>query len=208
MQEKKSHGLNDQIASTSSYVPAGKTLGTMPQISEELVAKNDKLKVELEDFKKKIVKKFPFTTFLSVLPAQAFKLFEEDEGLLPEEIARKPLHLIMLIPEDEFKNIAKKIKPEVLRLVKDSKQELWVHIKTEVDMWNYGLDSKFEFIDAVSSSFPLHDKGLLGSMRLANIHKTLVLRKFEKYVASYVVGGSLVRGTADKTTYEATYFSN
>ena len=51
MQEKKSHGLNDQIASTSSYVPAGKTLGTMPQISEELVAKNDKLKVELEDFK-------------------------------------------------------------------------------------------------------------------------------------------------------------
>src|SRR3989344_2260 len=150
MQEKKSHGLNDQIASTSSYVP----------------------------------------------PGQAFKLFEEDEGLLPEEVARKPLHLIMLVPEDEFKNIAKKIKPEVLKLVKESKQELWVHIKTEVDMWNYGLDSKFEFIDAISSSFPLHDKGLLGSMRIANIHKTLVLRKFEKYVASYVVGGSLVRGQA------------
>ncbi|MBS3082141.1 nucleotidyltransferase domain-containing protein [Candidatus Pacearchaeota archaeon] len=104
----------------------------------------------------------------------------------------------MLVPEDEFKNIAKKIKPEVLKLVKESKQELWVHIKTEVDMWNYGLDSKFEFIDAISSSFPLHDKGLLGSMRIANIHKTLVLRKFEKYVASYVVGGSLVRGQAGK----------
>jgi len=198
MQEKKSHGLNDQIASTSSYVPPGKVPGAVSEVSEELVAKNDKLKVELEDFKKKIVKKFPFTTFLSVLPAQAFKLFEEDEGLLPEEVARKPLHLIMLVPEDEFKNIAKKIKPEVLKLVKESKQELWVHIKTEVDMWNYGLDSKFEFIDAISSSFPLHDKGLLGSMRIANIHKTLVLRKFEKYVASYVVGGSLVRGQAGK----------
>ena len=110
------------------------------------------------------------------------------------------MHLIMLIPEDHFKEIPKKIKPEILKLIKESKQELWVHIKTEVDLWNYGLDSKFEFVDAISSSFPLHDKGLLGSMRLANIHKTLVLRKFEKYVASYVVGGSLVRGTADKTS--------
>src|SRR3989344_7294557 len=198
MQEKKSHGLNEAMASSGSYIPPSKIAGAMPQITDEQATKNDKLKEELEDFKKKLVKKFPFTTFLSVLPAQSSKLFEEDEGLLPEEIAKKPIHMIMLIPEDEFKNIPKKIKPEVLRLAKETKQELWIHIKTEVDLWNYGLDSKFEFIDAIASSFPLQDKGLLGSMRLANIHKTLVLRKFEKYVASYVVGGSLVRGQADK----------
>jgi len=200
MQEKKPHGLNDQLNSSGGYVPPEKISGALPQVSGESSAKNDKIKEELDDFKKKLIKKFPFTTFLSVLPSQASKLFEEDEGMLPEEIAKKHVHLIMLIPEDEFKNIPKKIKPEVLKLIKESKQELWVHIKTEVDLWNYGLDSKFEFIDAISSSFPLHDKGLLGNMRLANIHKTLVLRKFEKYVASYVVGGSLVRGTADKTS--------
>lgn len=198
MQENKKHGLNDAVSSSSGYIPPSKIPGAMPQISTEDEKKNDKLKEQLEEFKKKLVKKFPFTTFLSVLPAQAFKLFEEDEGLLPEEIAKKPLHIMMLIPEEKFKEIPKKIKPEVLKLIKESKQELWVHIKTEVDLWNYGLDSKFEFIDAISSSFPLHDKGLLGTMRLANIHKTLVLRKFEKYVASYVVGGSLVRGTAGK----------
>jgi predicted nucleotidyltransferase len=198
MQEKKGQGLNDAMATGPSYIPPGKIPGAMPQISTEDEKKNDKVKEQLEDFKKKLIKKFPFTTFLSVLPTAAFKIFEEDEGLLPEEIAKKPIHLMMLIPEEEFKNIPKKIKPEVLKLIKESKQEFWVHIKTEIDLWNYGLDSKFEFIDAISSSFPLHDKGLLGSMRLANIHKTLVLRKFEKYVASYVVGGSLVRGTAGK----------
>ena len=198
MQEKKTHGLNDAMSSSGGYYPPSKIPGAMPQITDEMSAKNDKLKEQLEDFKKKLVKKFPFTTFLSVLPTPAFKMFEEDEGLLPEEIAKKPLHLVMLIPEDKFKEIPKKIKPEVLKLIKESKQELWVHIKTEVDLWNYGLDSKFDFVDAIASSFPLHDKGLLGSMRLANIHKTLVLRKFEKYVASYVVGGSLVRGTAGK----------
>jgi len=82
--------------------------------------------------------------------------------------------------------------------VQDGKHNIWVHIKTPVDVWNYGLDSKFDFIDFVASSYPLHDKGFLGALRVASIHKTLVLRKFEKYVASYVVGGSLVRGTADK----------
>ena len=198
MSGKQPHGLNDQMASPSAYVPPGKISGAVSDVSSEVIAKNDKIKEELEEFKKKLIKKFPFTSFLSVLPAQAFKLFEEDEGLLPEEIAKKPIHLIMLVPEDEFKNISKKIKPEVLKFAKETKQELWVHIKTEVDLWNYGLDSKFEFVDAVSSSFPLYDKGLLGAIRLANIHKTLVLRKFEKYVASYVIGGSLVRGQAGK----------
>ena len=198
MSGKQPHGLNDQMASPTAYVPPGKIPGAVtPQSSAEL-AKDEKLKEELEEFRKKVVKKFPFTSFLSVLPAQAFKLFEEDEGLLPEEIAKKPIHLIMLVPEDEFKNIPKKIKPEVLKFAKETKQELWVHIKTEVDLWNYGLDSKYEFVDAISSSFPLYDKGLLGAIRLANIHKTLVLRKFEKYVASYVIFGSLVRGQAGK----------
>ena len=170
MTEKHPHGLHEQIGGASSYVSPDKIPGAMPQVPEELVKKADKLKEELEDFKKKIVKKFPFTHFLSVLPAQSFKIFEEDEGLLPEEIAKKPLHIIMLVPEDEFKNIPKKIKPEVLKLAKETKQELWVHIKTEIDLWNYGLDSKYEFVDAIASSFPLYDKGLLGSLRLANIH--------------------------------------
>ncbi len=60
------------------------------------------------------------------------------------------------------------------------------------------MDSKFEFLDSVSASFPLYDNGFLGTLRLANIHKSLVLRKFEKYVASYVIAGSLVRGVAGK----------
>jgi predicted nucleotidyltransferase len=49
-------------------------------------------------------------------------------------------------------------------------------------------------------SFPLYDKGILGALRVAQIHKSLVLRKFEKYVTSYILCGSLVRGDAKKTS--------
>jgi predicted nucleotidyltransferase len=203
---KKSESLKEQMNEPVKYDPKNPSgVGGIPEIPEEALKKADKVKKDLEDFKKKIVKKFPFIQALSVLPAQSFKLFEEDEGLVKEEVEKKPLHLFMLIPEKEFKNIPKKIKPEVLKLVKESKQELWVHIKTEVDMWNYGLDSKYEFVDAIGGSFPLYDKGILGSIRLANIHKNLVMRKFEKYVASYVIAGSLITGTAGKDSDVDTY---
>lgn len=157
----------------------------------------DQLKEKLESFKKAIVKKYSFTMALSLLPMPAYPIFEEDEAVPKEVIDSKPIYTVMIIPEEQYKNIAK-IKAEVVKLVKESKENLWVYIKTPVDLWNYGLDSKFEMIDAVATSFPLYDKSFLGAFRVANIHKSLVIRRFEKYVASYVIGGSLVRGTASK----------
>ncbi len=193
MEDKKSAGLNEQISSPMKYDSKKDS-----QSPEKTSGEIEKAKKELEDFKKKVVKKFPFIHSLSVLPAQSFKMFEEEEGLLPEEIKKKPTHLMMLIPEEQFKNVPKKIRPEIIKLANENKQSLWIHIKTEIDVWNYGLDSKYEFVDAIGMSYPLYDKGLLGSLRVASIHKNLVLRKFEKYVASYVVFGSLIRGTADE----------
>jgi len=193
--EEKPAGLGGQIATAVKYDPKQPN-GS--QIPEDALKNAEKVKKELEEFKKKIVKQFPFIHSLSILPAQSFKFFEEDEGLLKEEIARKPLHLVMLIPEDHYKDVPKKIKPAVIKMVQEGNHNIWVHIKSEVDLWHYGLDSKYDFMDAIGSSYPLYDKGLLGSLRVASIHKNLVLRKFERYVASYILFGSLVRGVADK----------
>lgn len=157
----------------------------------------DKLKSKLEDFKKAVLKQYKFTMALSIVPPSALPLFEEEDNI-PKEIAQtNPVVLMMVVPEDEYKNIPK-IKPEILKHAKATGENLWVVIRTPVDLWNYGLDSRFEMLDAVSASLPIHDSGFLGALRVANIHKSLVLRKFDKYVASYVIAGSLVRGTAGK----------
>jgi predicted nucleotidyltransferase/uncharacterized protein (UPF0332 family) len=81
-----------------------------------------------------------------------------------------------------------------------SSQKVWLQVKTPVDIWENCLDGKFELTGAIAMSFPIYDKGILGALRVAEIHKSLVLQKFEKYVVSYVVGGSLVRGDAIKTS--------
>jgi predicted nucleotidyltransferase len=190
MIEKKPNSLSGQLSS-----------GGMPVRNDikkhEQAIDFNKIKSKLDSLKKKVVKKYPFIKSLSVLSMNASKMFEEEEGLPKEVVEGKPLHLMMVIPEEQYKNV-QKIKPEVIKLIKETGENLWIHIHTPIDLWNYGSDSKFEFIDAVSGSFVLHDSGFLGSLRVANIHKSLVLRKFEKYVASYVIAGSLITGTAGK----------
>jgi len=201
--EKKPESLAENLSSGGKYkpmAPPGMPQGQgMPEPIDY-----QKLKKKLEDFRKKMLKKFPFIISLGILPPNAAPLFEEDEGMPKEEIDKKPTHVMMIMPEDKYKELSK-IKPEVVKLAKESGENLWVHIKTaEVDMWNYGLDSKYEFIDAVAASFPLHDNGFLGALRVASIHKNLVLNWLNvgriRYVASYVIWGSVVRGTADETS--------
>ncbi|MBS3065651.1 nucleotidyltransferase domain-containing protein [Candidatus Pacearchaeota archaeon] len=200
MSEKKPKNLVEQGNMTpKKYDENGKVanpvLASEQQIKQQ--AEIEKIKAKLENFKKEILKKYKFTMAIGLLPMGSSPLFEEDEGLPKEVINTKPLHILMLIPEEKYNEIPK-IKPEVIKIVKELKENLWVHIKTPVDLWNYGLDSKFEFIDAVSACLPVYDNGFLGALRVANIHKSLLLRKFEKYVTSYVIAGSLVRGTAGK----------
>src|SRR3989344_2322423 len=189
---EKSKGLTSELGSGKQYGSAAPAEQSVPAVSDV-----EKLKEKFEGFKKAILKKYPFTISLGLLPGQAAPLFEEDEQLPKEVVEKKPLHVLMLIPEDQYKDVPK-IKPDVVKLLKEAEENSWLHIMTPVDLWNYGLDSRYEHVDALAASFPLHDKGFLGALRVASIHKTLVLRKFEKYVASYVIGGSLVRGTADK----------
>lgn len=175
-----------------------------PEEEENIRKEMEKTKKKLEELKKTIVKKFPFIEAIGIFHQQFAKKLEEEEEIPKEEKELKPIHLLVIVPNDKDKELGK-IKQSIVEIVKDSKPRLWIHLKTNQDIWNYGLDSKFDFIEAVGMVLPLHDKGILGSLRVANIHKSLVLRKFDKYVVSYVLGGSLVRGEAKETSDVDTY---
>ena len=171
--------------------------------TNKLQKETEKTRKELEKLKQFIIKKYVFTEAIGILPPQSIKKFIEDElGNMPESDMKnleKKIHLYMIIPEEKFKEIPK-IKAEIVKEIDRKKQNVWIHVKTPVDIWGICLDSKFDLMGAISMSYPLYDKGILGALRVTEIHKSLVLRKFEKYVVSYVLGGSLVRGEAVKTS--------
>ncbi len=176
----------------------------IPESSEKIQKELEKTKKELEKLKISIVKKYPFTQAIGILPPQAIKDFIEEEvgENVPEEELKKlqkKVHLYIIIPEDKLKEIPK-IKKEIISEIERTKQNVWIYVKTPVDIWEACLDSKFELVSAIGMSFPLHDKGFLGALRVAEIHKSLVLQKFDKYVVSYVISGSFLRGTATKTS--------
>ena len=169
------------------------------EISEKQKKEIDKTREKLESFKKEVIKKYPFTLALGIIPPQAADKFDDELGLTEQEKKEKPMHLCMIIPEDNFKEVGK-IKTELIKVAKDLKPKLWLNIITPVDLANYCLDSKFDIVEAIAMSFPLYDKNILGTFRVSSIHKSLCLRKFEKYIYSYVIGGSLVRGEGKSTS--------
>ena len=172
----------------------------MPEAPPEK-EKGDKIKKELEKLKTFVVKKYPFIEAISILPPQSIKEFieEETDNLTKEQTDKllKKVHLNIIVPDEKDKKIPE-IKKEIVAQIEKSKEDIWIHLKTPSEVWEICMDQKFELYSAMAMSYPLHDKGILGAMRVAEIHKSLVLQKFEKYVVSYVLGGSLIRGEATK----------
>ena len=167
--------------------------------SSELQKEMEKTKKELEKLKNFIVKKYPFTEAIGILPPQTIMRFIKEEEV-PKE-TEKYVHLYVIVPEEKLKEIPK-IKQEIVNHIDSgkNKQKIWLQVRTPVDVWEICLDSKFELTSAIAMAFPLYDKGFLGALRVAEIHKSLVLQKFEKYIVSYVIAGSLVRGETIKTS--------
>ena len=165
---------------------------------EQFKKEIEKTKKQLEKLKNFIIKKFPYIKAISILPPQAIRFFIEEEDA-PKE-SEKHTHLHLIVPDEKEKEIPK-IKSEIIKeFEKNKEQKIWLHIRTPSALWEICLDQKFELNSAIAMSFPLYDKGILGALRVAEIHKSLILQKFEKYVVSYVIAGSLVRGEAIKTS--------
>jgi len=159
----------------NKYAPKKPSVEDMNKAQKEA----EKTKKEIEKIKTFILKKFPYVQAISVLPPQAIPLFIEEEEV-PKE-TEKSIHLNLIIPEEKIKETGK-IKTEVVKEIERLKQKIWLHIRTAADIWEICLDSKFELISAIAMSFPLYDKGILGALRVAEIHKSLVVQKFDRYV--------------------------
>ena len=190
--------LDDQRYQNPNITP--EMQNAMPaQASAKDTKEMEKVRKELDSLKKFIITKHKFVKSIGIIPPQASEIFDEENELSDEEKKNKPMHLIVILPDDKEKEF-NQVKAEIIKKIAETKQKIWLNLFLEKDIWEICMDSKYNIIEAIGMSFPLYDKGLLGSLRVAQIHKSLVLRKFEKYVYSYVIWGSLVRGEAIKTS--------
>ena len=202
MTEQNNKEENNDISSLEDKKyqnPELKNIEVSQAVSSKDEKEMQKAREKIDNLKKFILSKFKFVSAIGIIPPQAADLLDDENELNEEEKKEKPMHLLVVLPDDKEKEF-NNVKLEIIKKVKEDKLKIWLNIFLEMDLWEICLDSKFNLIEAIGMSFPIHDKGILGALRVAQIHKSLVLKKFEKYVYSYVIGGSLVRGEAIKTS--------
>ncbi len=189
------------VAESTDSIPGMNLNYSKPQIPptnpEEEKAKFEKTKKEIEKLKNFALKKFKYILAFGILPPQSIPKFIEEEEA-PEN-SKDHVHIEIIVPDEKSKEIPK-IKQELIKEIESTKEKVWAHIMTPSEIWEICMDQKFELSGAIAMSYPIYDKGILGALRVSEIHKSLVLQKFEKYVVSYVIGGSLIRGDAAKTS--------
>ncbi|MDP2925764.1 MAG: nucleotidyltransferase domain-containing protein [Nanoarchaeota archaeon] len=173
--------------------------GPVNQMTPEQEKEMQKVREKLEDIKKYIVTKYKSVTAIGIIPPQAAAIFDDENELTEAERKSKPMHLTVIL-EDEKEKEFNDIRKDIIKKIAETKQNIWLNLFLEKDLWDICMDSKYDIIEAIGMCFPLHDKGILGALRVAQIHKSLCLKKFEKYVYSFVIGGSLVRGEVIKTS--------
>src|SRR3989344_4984935 len=104
MAEKESKDMEDQIKDPRKDYESKKIPG---EITDKQREEMEKTRAKLDKFKKDVLKKFPFIFSIGIIPPQACEKIEEEENVPLEECKKKPIHLILLMPEEKFKEMNK-----------------------------------------------------------------------------------------------------
>lgn len=160
---------------------------------KEATKKMEEIKAKLEDFKKKLVNKLDkYVAGISLLPPQ-----KNDKG----EIDKEKINVLVLIDDTDSQKMSKnELKDKLVKVVEEYAKEIDKKLTPEVliftELWQACYDGRQDILELIATSAPIYDNGMLSAIKISEIHKTMVLKKFEKYIVSYVLAGSLVQGKA------------
>jgi uncharacterized protein (UPF0332 family)/predicted nucleotidyltransferase len=174
----------------------------LAKLPKEAQEKLKAIKAKLEKFKEKVLAKFAdYIIGVALLPPeQAPK--EGEEG---EKVDKDRINVLVLVDDSESKKMSKeemkeKLSTIVNSIAKEVDEKLAPQSVLLSELWQSCYDCKYDLLQMIAMAAPVHDTGMLSAIKIAELHKTMVLKKFEKYIVSYVLAGSLVQGRATKTS--------
>ena len=103
------------------------------EIPEKVKQDIEKLRKKLNVFKKQILKKFNYIESIGIMPPQATALIEDEEEV-DKQKDEKLIHVLILVPDDNAKEISK-LKVEAIQLIQNIKPKIWLHIKSFSELW-------------------------------------------------------------------------
>ncbi len=173
-------------------------------VPEEMKDKFKEIKNNINKFKKDILKKFDkYISGIAILPHS--KVLDEDfqEEVKKEEKEKqnpKEIGILVLIDDSDSKKMSKfELKDKLASIIEKSAKETDPNFKAIImllsELKENCFDAKYEVLEAIALSAIFYDPvDILAAFKIAEVHKKMALKKFEKYIVSYVAIGSLFRG--------------
>ncbi|OYT31856.1 hypothetical protein B6U93_02860 [Candidatus Woesearchaeota archaeon ex4484_78] len=171
-----------------------------PEVKEKLKA----IKEKLDKFQKAIIEKFEqYIVGISLLPPPKTHKAESEEEKKKLQEMKDKFHVLVLIDDSEPTKMSKaELKNKISAILSATAKEIDPKIVPQTlllsELWQNCYDQKYELLKVIALSAPIYDTGMLSAIKIAEIHKSMVLKKFEKYIVAYVLAGSLVQGKATK----------
>lgn len=217
---KKSTKKQDTPAESNldKLAPAPKTTGeaklgsVVPndaQISPEAQKKMEEIQKILEKFKDKIVDRFEgYVGGVGLLPPG--KIIEEmiepemqqaQQSQQHTKLPQDHINTLVLIDDTEPTKMSKqelkdRLEKVILEQAASVDKRLYIQVLLQTELMQFCFDQKYDLIQLIASAAPVLDRGMLAAFKITEVHKAMVLKKFEKYIVSYVLAGSLVQGKA------------
>ena len=191
----------------SPAVLQGKALDKLPKDVQE---KLKTIKTKLEKFQKRVLDKFDkYIMGMTLLPPpkpdQKLPNLPNQPGGQKQTEDKDKISVLVLIDDSDSKKMSKyELKDKLTAIMNSVAQEIDKNLKPQAvilsELWQNCYDGKYELLQLISLSAPIFDRGMLAAIKIAEVHKTMILKKFEKYIISYVLAGSLVQGRATPTS--------
>ena len=219
--DKKPYVKTGDNSENKPAAEESKELEAISKLPQDVQEKLKTIKTKLEKFQKKVLEKFDkYIIGIALMPPpkpEELQQLQQMQQPLPEQqavqqqvIEPKPedkdkIHVLVLVDDSDSRTMSKlELKDKLATIVHSIAQEIDANITPQTlilsELWQNCFDAKYELLQLIALSAPIYDTGMLQAIKISEVHKTMVLKKFEKYIVSYVLAGSLVQGKATPTS--------
>lgn len=182
------------MAKKSEEKAAEQQMPGLQNLPPEVQEKIKELQGKLEKFQKEVVKKFDkYILGISIVPPPLGK-----DG---KPVAEDKVHLMVMIDDTDSKKMSKfELRDKLGAIITETADKIDKKFKVEIvlisEFWQNCYDGKYELSQLMAMSAPIYDTGIVSAIKLGEVHKSMVIKKFEKYIVSYVLWGSVARNEA------------
>jgi len=217
MVKKDKKEYAETVENTAPKNTPNPELAAVSKLPEDVQEKLKAIKSKLEKFQKKVLEKFDkYIVGIALMPPpkpeelqqlQQMQPFQQQVPLPqePKPEDKEKIHVLVLVDDSDSRTMSKiELKDKLTAIVGSIATEIDPNLTPQTlilsELWQNCFDAKYELLQLIALSAPIHDTGMLQAIKIAEVHKTMVLKKFEKYIVSYVLAGSLVQGKATPTS--------